>query len=52
MTPVDTLSLTIFTVTLAFGQVCFKRVGLIVRGHSGLKDDRGGGGRRRRCTWR
>ena len=37
MTPVDTLSLTIFTVTLAFGQVCFKRVGLIVRGHSGLE---------------
>ena len=37
MTPVDTVSLTVFTVTLAFGQVCFKRVGLTVRGHSGLE---------------
>jgi drug/metabolite transporter (DMT)-like permease len=37
MTSLDTLSLTIFTVVLAFGQVCFKRVGLIVRGHSGAE---------------
>jgi drug/metabolite transporter (DMT)-like permease len=37
MTPVDTMSLTLFTVMLAFGQVYFKRVGLTLRGHSGLE---------------
>lgn len=37
MTPLDTISLSVFTVMLAFGQVCFKRVGLVLRGHSGLE---------------
>ena len=37
MTPLDTMSLTVFTVMLAFGQVYFKRVGLTLRGHSGLE---------------
>ena len=37
MTPLDTMSLSVFTVMLAFGQVCFKRVGLVLRGHSGLE---------------
>jgi drug/metabolite transporter (DMT)-like permease len=37
MTPLDTMSLSVFTVMLALGQVCFKRVGLVLRGHTGLE---------------
>lgn len=36
MTPLDAMSLSVFTVMLAFGQVYFKRVGLALQGHSGL----------------
>jgi drug/metabolite transporter (DMT)-like permease len=36
MTLVNTVSLTIFTVMLACGQVMFKQVGLSLQGHSGL----------------
>ena len=37
MTPFDTISLAVFTLMLAFGQVYFKSVGLILRGHSGME---------------
>src|SRR5271166_2997958 len=36
MTPFDTISLAVFTLMLAFGQVYFESVGLILRGHSGI----------------
>ena len=36
MTLIDTISLTVFTVILACGQVMFKRVGLTLHGHSGM----------------
>ena len=36
MTPLDIISLAVFTMMLAFGQVYFKSVGLILRDHSGI----------------
>jgi drug/metabolite transporter (DMT)-like permease len=36
MTLLDTLSLAVFTMMLAIGQVYFKSVGLILQGHSGI----------------
>ncbi len=37
MTPIDALSLSVFTLMLAFGQVMFKRVGLTLQGHGGAE---------------
>jgi drug/metabolite transporter (DMT)-like permease len=37
MTRLDAISLAVFTTMLAFGQVCFKSVGLLLHGRSGIE---------------